>query len=603
MRLALASLALLALAGCKHTFQYPYSPAQLRADSERWPGDALVHYLGQTDADIAVCSRTPPPLVVRTDGELVGPFVAALEEQALRPDTWQACATRLVPALPPESQELTWEGLARVVRSLFGGGPDAAPRLIAAHEVLASRPRTPSPALTGLARELGEYPRDRLAPPLVPLFDTVLGTLELEAGRFQGHVVTGQDIVNTQDDGLLLRMATRLPDTGLREQAKKRLVQLRIERSPTREVKERAAEVELAVLQTGRWAQPARSLEGLQPQQPFSLPYALLARQDVRNQRVSFTVLNQADVQVAHAVELGALVSFEVGWSRPLVVCLPPGALSVEPCIDERELEVASADVTLDAEGRLQLPEELSLARLVELARADEGLVLPVRLGGRLATSLSVPVRLLTPPSIIFEGDHGMPGPAVNVVVQPARSALLFSTVSELNERRLAVLPRAAPGEFEVVSRGGEGLPGEQGLDGYDGARGSDGHAAQCPSQRAGDGGTGGDGSRGGDGGPGGPGGAGGFVSVTLQCGGSCPAEEQWSRRIVHSRGGAGGEGGRGGNGGRGGAGGHGGTSASCRSGSLPAGNTGRSGSDGPRGRRGPSGPDGRDGLVQFTVE
>lgn len=603
MRFALVSFLVLAFTGCKHHFPLPYSTNQLRADSDKWPGDALVHYLSQPNADVAVCSLAPPPVVTRTDDELVEPFVMALEKQALAPDRWQACANRLVPAVPPAAQEDFWQRLSKTILALFDMGEPGAERLIAAHEVLAARPRSESPALAKLSQDLVSYRRDGLAPPLMPLFDTFVGTLELESGRFQGRAVTAQDIANAQDDGLLLRMAARLPDDALRTQAKQRLVRLRIERSPTAEVQQRAAEVEVAVMQTGRWAQPASALKLAGPEAPAELPFTMLVQQNVEQQVVTLISKGEERVDVAPVIDVGPLLRFSVGWSRPLGVCQPPAALSVEPCVDGREVEISTNEVSVDDEGRLHLPEQLSMERAVEIARAGEGIVVPVRLSGKLVTSLSVPLQFLAPPPIVYMGEVAAQGPSVNVVVHPSPTGLLFSTVDERGERRLAVLGKGTTGGFEIVSLGGPGYDGQEGQRGYDGNRGYDGSSARCPSTPAQDGGRGGNGTRGGDGGPGGPGGAGGFVSVSIQCGGTCPEVERLVRLIVFSRGGKGGDGGAGGRGGEGGRGGSGGSSASCKGNFLSSGSSGRNGDDGQRGRAGQDGPQGRAGVVQVRVE
>jgi hypothetical protein len=598
MRLLLVLLALVATTGCRHTFPTPYSRAQLRLDSDKWPGDALVHYLSQGSADVEVCGPTTE--LQRLDEKLVEPFIDALEDR-LPPGTWQACAVRIVPALDEETQELTWERLARIVKALFTQNQTA--RLLAAHEVIATRPRVPSLALERLSGELENLDRQRLEPALVPLVDTFISTLELEQGRLRGKVLTAADIENEQDDGLLARMTSRLPDEALRQNAKRRLIRLRIERSPTREVKERADEVERAVLATGRWAQPAKSLQLERPEAPLPLPFSVVAAQDVETQVVGLSARASNGDEVASRLELASVLRFPVGWSRPLVLCEPAERLSVEPCLDPLEVEVANPMVRFDAQGVLRLPESITMERAFELAHEDVGIVLPVRLSGRLVTSLQIPLSFLAPEPIRFVADQAEIGPAVNVVVQLAPSALLFSTVSQTGARKLAVLPRGTTTAFEVASIGGVGLTGRDGRQGRDGRRGYDGMNAACPSTPAQDGGRGSDGQRGGDGWPGGPGGDGGLVRVQLQCGGRCPAEEAFVRSIVFSRGGAGGPGGDGGRGGKGGDGGRGGSSASCSGSFLSSGSSGFSGHDGPRGADGERGPDGRPGLVELVVE
>ena len=414
MRLSLLSLTLLAATGCHHRFPLPYTATQLLTDSARWPGEGLVHYLTQPNADVSVCTLTPPNALRRTDEALVDPFVAALEENMLTPDRWQSCATRLVPALPPASREYTFGRLSRVILSLLDV-EKSAPRLIAAHEVLATRPREPSPSLEALLGRLTQFPRERLAPAVPPVFDALVSTLELDHGQLSGRVLTDADITNTQDEALLARMATRLPDANLRMSARRRVIRLRIERSEFSEVKARAAEVEAAVMEQGRWVQPVASLRLEKPELPLALPFQALVRQHVNQQVVTLLAPGKDRDELLPLLDLKASLHFSVGWSRPLSMCQAPSALAVEPCIDAREVEVANPMVKIDAEGVVRLPERLAMVDAMGLARADEGLVLPIRLAGKLVTSLQVPLRFEVPESIYFEGNVGERGPAVNV--------------------------------------------------------------------------------------------------------------------------------------------------------------------------------------------
>jgi hypothetical protein len=606
VRLTALVVLFLAATGCKHRFPLPYTTDQLIRDSSRWPGEALVHYVGQPNADISVCALAGPNSLKRTDEELVEPFVEALEANTLTPERWQSCATRLVPALAPAEQEFSYGRLARVILSLLTEEQGAA-RLIAAHEVLATRPRGPSPSLEALLGRLSEWPRERLAPTLPPVFDALVATLELDHGRLGGKALTEAEVVATQDELLLSRMATRLPDAGLRESAQRRLIRLRIERSEFTEVKARAAEVEAAVMAQGRWAQPVSKVKLSRPEPPLSLPFLALVRQNIEEQVATLLVPGETEAQLMPVLDLKASLRFPVGWSKPLALCQPAAAMQVDPCIEAREVEVANPMVQLDAEGMLRLPERLEMAQAFDLARADEGLVLLVRLSGQLVTSLQVPLRFEAPRPIHFVGREAEQGPSVNVVVIPATSVLLFSTVSESGERKLAVLPRGVSSSFEVASIGGDGVTGRSGRTGHEGSTGYSGASATCPSMPGQAGGRGGDGGQGGDGGDGGPGGDGGLVSVTLQCGGPCQADEQFVRTLIKSRGGDGGSGGSGGSGGRGGSGGSGGSGTSCttdgRSQFLSSGSSGSSGNDGPRGRDGYRGSDGRAGPVQFRVQ
>ncbi|MFO0595309.1 MAG: hypothetical protein U0228_08395 [Myxococcaceae bacterium] len=604
VRTLVAVLSLGVLAGCKHTFPTPYTMTQLSQDSERWPGEALVHYLKQENADVAVCELGSTNALHRLDDDLVDPFVTALEEENLRAERWQACATKLVPSVQRELREYFLGRLAKVVLALLTDETGAA-RLIAAHEVFASRPREPSPSLDALTERLLGFDRGRLPPGLPPVFDSLVTTLEFDKGSYLGKPLTVADIEANQDDGLLMRMATRLPTEDLRNAAKHRLVQLRIARSEWPEVKNRAAEVEAAVVATGRWAQSAASLELARPDPPLSLPFNALVKQDVSGGRATLLAPGEKHAEVLPTLDLKPHVKFPVKWSRPLGLCRAPEVMAVDPCVDRKEVEFQGI-AKVDGEGVMHLPDTMPMQQAFELARSGDGaLVMSVRLKGQLVTSLSVPLRYLRPQPSYFEGAVGQKGPSVNVAAQTAGDLFLLEAVSETGERRYVVLARGDAQGFEFGSMGGHGMQGYEGAKGTDGSKGYNGMNASCPSTPATSGGPGGIGGPGGNGGDGGPGGDGGLVQVSFRCAGpSCAGDAVLLRSVIRSRGGPGGRGGSGGRGGTGGAGGNGGSGTSCTvngtTQSLSSGSSGAKGADGQRGYDGRQGPDGADGLVKF---
>ncbi|MBL8915849.1 MAG: hypothetical protein JNM17_34440 [Archangium sp.] len=605
-----------ALAGCKHHFPLPYSLEQLGEDSFHWPGEALVHYLSQENADVGVCHSGP---LQRLDEELADPFVEALREKTLKPERWSACGKLLVPAITPALREFLLGRLAKVVLALLDETKqDTAEQLLAANDVLQARPREPSASLDALLNRFDQLDRSKLQPSLPPVFDALLTTLELDHGELGGKPVTAEDIAVAQDDLLLMRMTQRLPNEALRETAKRRLVRLRIERSDWPEVRARADEVERALMTTGRWAQSVKKLELERPELPMPLPVQLVVHQQLTRQVAqlwaggfSAATPSARDgaqrEEVVPTLDLRPQLRFPVKFSRPLMLCSAPEAMRVDPCVDVRELEFSGL-VSIDDEGVGRLPEQLPMKQVFELARSAEGMVVAVRMNGKLVTSLTVPLRFMPPSSSYFSGDTGGPGPAVNIVAQSAGDFLLFEGVSETSERRYVVYPRDTTVGFEFGSRGGDGYRGNDGTDGRDGTNGVNGMNASCPNFPATVGGAGGNGTNGGNGTDGGDGGNGGPVSAELRCAGPCPPEDvALVRRIVVSRGGSGGRGGTGGRAGDGGRGGRGGSGTTCTnstggtaSTTLNAAQDGFRGSDGSRGLDGNDGRDGHDGHVTF---
>lgn len=574
--------------GCAHTFPARYDLEALRADSAQWPGEALVHYLSRPGADTAACERAH---FSRVDSALVEPFVDSLESGRVPLPLWTACAQRLLPALPVASRALFLERLSpRAVT--FVERRDLA-RLHAVSEVLATRPREPAPALRRLRSSLAAAPPN-------PLVDSLRGLLDLDDGLLNGQPLTEPTVLQLEDEPLLRRIDARAPDEALPTAARRRIVRLHLAQSTMREVRERAAEVEAAVLAEGRWAQPVASLAAPVPQPPLVAPVDVRVSQDIAAQ-LAFPFVAGDDARRPPAIDLRPLLRFHVGWSEPLPLCDDPAALAVTPCIKASEVRLGTGFATLDASGVLHLVGKWAMADAVDLTRAGLGLVVPVKLGERLSQVVQVPLTAQVPGSFCFEGAPTERGPLVSALVVPAAQGLLVEAVDEKNRRVQFVLPRNAAG-VEFGSCGGRGRAGTPGSPGLNGSAGTTGSSAMCPSSPGGRGGNGGNGGPGGAGGDGGPGGEGSALRVELRCGQACE-DEPLVRALFRSRGGLGGEGGPGGRGGTGGAGGAGGSGTSCyqngKSTYASGGSSGSNGSAGPQGPQGKRGAPGRDGPVE----
>ncbi len=589
-RLAPLVLAL-ALLRCAHTFPPDYGLNELRADSARWPGEALVHSLTRPRGDPSACLSSN---FRRMDDELVDPLVAALGSPTLPAATWGTCVTTLLPTLPPLSRRRFFDRLSSRTLDLVEQGRRVPLETVLS--VLIDRQREASKELHELLERL-QTARD-VRPDLAPVVAALKEVLELDEGRLSGAPLTPDRTLTLDDEVLLRRVINRAFDEAVRVAARRRIIRLHLASSPVPEVKNRAAAVEAAVMQSGRWVQPLASLPPAIMKDPLTLPTALRASQNVSTQLVRLTVGDDE----APRIDLTADLRFSVGFSQPLGLCRPPQLLDVTPCIDAREVQLGTGFAKLTGDGALEFPETLAMVDLVELVRAGLGLVVPIELAGRRVQVLQVPITVLQPGAFFFEG--AAKGPAVNVVVVPVTQGLLVDAVDEQGSRRQVVVPRA-PTAFELGSRGGRGTPGTSGSPGANGSRGSNGMTASCPSSSGTNGGAGTNGGRGGDGGRGGPGGAGGPVKVSIECGKDCE-DEALVRAFIRSRGGLGGPGGQGGPGGRGGDGGSGGSGTSCysngRTTSLSGGSNGARGSDGARGSNGAPGPPGLDGPVQVLA-
>lgn len=574
--------------GCAHTFPARYDVESLRADSAKWPGEALVHYLSRSGADDTVCERSN---FARVDSALIDPFVDSLDTERVPLPLWTSCAQRLLPSLPAELRTDFLERLARRAAT-FVERPDFV-RLRATYDVFATRPREPSPALRKLRSRLVDQPD---AKSLNALISALRALLDLDDGVLNGQPLTEAIALQLDDEALLQRIDARAPDEALRLAARRRIVRLHIAQSMVREVKARAEEVERAVLATGRWAQPLASLSPPVPQPPLVPPLDVRVSQDIGAQ-LAFPFVAGDDARRAPAIDLRPLLRFHVGWSEPLPLCEDRAALAVNPCIDATEVKLGSGFATLDSAGVLHVRAQWAMADAVDLTRAGLGLVVPVKLGERLAQVVQIPLTAQVPGSYCFEGEPTDRGPLVSAAVVPAVQGLLVEAVDEKGRRVQFVLPRNAAG-FEFGSCGGRGRPGSPGARGMNGSSGTSGSSAMCPSSPGGRGGNGSNGTAGGPGGPGGPGGDGGGVRVELQCGKGDCADEALVRAVFRSRGGLGGDGGPGGAGGQGGSGGAGGSGTSCyANGKTTYASGGSPGSNGSAGSTGPNGPRGAPGI------
>ena len=588
-------LPLLLLTGCAHRFPAQYGLDELRADSEKWPGDALIHYLSRPGPDVeAACDAAN---FTRVDSSLVGPFVAGIDNAAVPINRWLPCAQKLLPTLPEAQRVAFVEELAKRVPDFVDGGE--LQRLRVAYLLFSERPRDPAPALGKLAAK--DMPS--AIPEIRAQVDELRALIELEAATLNGAPLTVEAIAKLEDEALLRRIGARAPDEALRIASRRTIVRLHIAASPLREVKERAAEVEAAVFAHGRWAQPVESLAAPAPQPALVLPVDVRFSQDISAQLAAPFLAND-ERKRAPAIDLRPFLRFHVGWSEPLALCEPAEALSVLPCVDARELQVGTGFASLDASGTLRLIPKWAMADAIDLSRAGLGLVVPVLLGDRPTQVLQVPLTAQPPSSFCFQAASTNHGPRVNAMVVPVTQGLLVEAVDDRNQRVQFVLPRGAAG-FEFGSCGGDGVPGTAGARGANGAAGTPGSSASCPGAAGGRGGNGGNGYPGGRGGDGGPGGDGGAVRVELRCGNNCD-DELLVRSVFHSRGGRGGAGGAGGPGGSGGPGGAGGASTSCyqngKTNFVSGGSQGSRGSDGPRGADGMPGVDGHDGPVEVIL-
>jgi hypothetical protein len=589
-------------------------------------GAALAHYLGQPDATPAVCSR-------ESRGPHVGPLSArdfsdlsdGLLDATIPPALWRRCAAALFVRSPEAESARFLDAMGRAYRTLLRDGDletrsSLKAELDALHQTFLSRPPAVEPT-AGLLASLVDDLRSALTHQRLGPIGTAYGrdlvtVLDLERGIWEGRPVTvgtlDQAMART-DEATLRRFALRLPDPTLRTEARRRIVRLHIAASAWPEVLQHAAEVESAVLATGRNAVDVAQHPPVRGSiDPAHLPTRdVLGRQDVGAQTVTFlgyggpapglSVMPEIDLRGALLIEL-------LGVSRPVSLCDAADSLGVAPCVRADDVTIDSPLSYPDGDGTFHFVDHVSSSQAVSLAGGQPQVDLPIKVAGILVFTLALPLYFERPSPLLFSGSTGAAGPGLRLAIQLLDGQRLVFTVEAGKRPLVAVVERRDAGDFAIVSRGGDGYAGSRGRDGSDGLDGSPGTPASCPMASGGNGGDGSPGENGGRGEDGGAGGPGADIRVEVACDANeCGPLFALLKPIVRSEGGSGGPGGPGGRGGRGGNGGPGGSGTLCTDSNgnavtLPAGLTGRNGPDGTDGFGGAQGANGAPGQILFTT-
>ncbi|RLB44559.1 MAG: hypothetical protein DRJ42_31450 [Deltaproteobacteria bacterium] len=629
--LALTTLsALLALTACdlpvarhheNHALPLPAARVQQLND-----GDAVVSYLRQRDADPSVCNPTASgPHVVFTDPRHFEDLVDGIGRGA-RPDKWADCMHEMLGKVQaPDAAVLLGRLLEQYVLRIAYANLEDDPAVMEQLEVIRrvyserqpGRDATPArrrATLTAL-RELDE---EALSPFRRKVRDAALLVLYLEEGMLPDgrrvNIESLDELVAVGAEDELLIYSRRIPDEALRTEAARRLVRLRIARSPFARVQSDPRAIETRVMALGRnpvalaanWPTRVDFDAARMPVRGISI------LQDVRSQRARLASWRgqRQNVSVVPALDLRPVLTFTVpGYSAVLRLCAAAEELRVEPCVDARELSIGLPFAHLEDDGHFRIAEEIEFAHVLSLARAGPGFRIPILLSGAPLVDAIWEVDYETTGPAVFAPGYGEAGPPISVVVDSSDPRFHLYAINAYGRDLQVVIEPDEMRQFAVVAAGGNGRPGDRGQDGNDGSNGTNGTNASCPNTQGTSGGSGSNGGPGGAGGPGGNGGPGGSIAAKLICGPSrCPELMAELRSTLHAPGGSRGPGGAGGSGGRGGSGGSGGSSTTCtdadgQSHSVSGGSAGSDGSDGPRGAHGPDGLPGPNGRVILEVQ
>lgn len=597
----------LLLAHCAPKLPLPYTQGQLRADMREHPGYALAHYLGQANADPAVCGEGHG-YQPRMDEQFFDRVFDAFEEGKTDEGHFATCMINLLPRASAQMSSFALTLAARTyIDTLpeYQESPGALAKMQALLKIISARPagvQWSKPDLSAFRaqlvhlltdEEVGGATRAQVA--------EMLAVVDLETGRHEGEFVTNETIDGIDDIDILSRFNKRLPSADLRAHARRRIVRIRIADSKYPEVREDAARVERAVMKTGRNPLPAdvRVLDS-EYDTDSGPAVGVFIRQHRPTNTATFLGFSrtQGKISVFPAIELRDRLRFKVPLVESLVTfCAPADELDPSPCIDSSNLRLDNDVAHFDENGSVHFVEHLKIDTAIDLL--DDGGYFRLSPGSTTQPYASIDFGLWyeSPGSFVQEGSHGGRGPDLRITVRERHGRFIFNVSG-----RKFVVQRGDAGRLQIGSRGGRGRTGSAGMPGMNGSAGMSGSPASCYGSGT-NGGRGGNGTSGGNGGPGGKGGDGGKVLVTFACDGpQCAASRKLLRSMLVSEGGAGGAGGPGGRGGAAGPGGRGGSGTSCTANGQTryqsGGGSGSSGSPGSAGMSGSSGSPGRAGKI-----
>ena len=603
-----------AASGCRPTFPLPYTTAMLAADNS---GPALVHFLGQRDASPSVCDpRNRGPHITAFQEDTWDELVDGLVEGRMPPSAFAGCVDRILKGVSPRRTVGLMDRMGAAYKKLLKNADVEKVRglraqLDALQKLYLDRPNevhVHHELMAKMMEELDAAMEKRLFGPVAQRYaEEIAATYNLEQGEWKGRpvtVATLDQLHGASDEKLLKRFAARLPDAGLRVEARRRLIRVRIAGSAFDEVRQNPKDVEEIVMQNGKYPispQDFPPLSGAFNAEKLPLR-GVLVRQHVHEQTITLLGYqgDKPGVSVLPSLHLRNAVNFQLkGISQPVTLCSASKDDDVTPCLPSEVVALKNPMAYLDDDGAFHFIEHASARDAVTLTKGGGEFLLPIAVAGKSLLTLRWGVWFEVPEDLAFSGDQvGGPGPDLGVGVDYRDPRRLVYSVSDGGAPLFAVVEMADALAFHVMSRGARGATGYSGEPGRPGYRGQNGSSAQCPSSPGQHGGAGSPGTHGGPGGPGGPGGRGGDVRVDVHCSAGCAQVMPILAQTVLSLGGAGGYGGAGGPGGPGGAGGSGGAGTTCYSdGSSYSLSSGSTGAYGPSGLAGPNGRPGRPGA------
>jgi hypothetical protein len=444
--------------------------------------DALVAYLGQPDADAAVCdARSLGPHLAAADAATRRALVGGLVDGKIAPQTWLDCANKLEKSAPPADAAAIIDDAGRGYAAVIGARDfESSPAQQARLDVLQrfyverknelhGNAKVDDKLFASLRRAV--FGR-KLGPIATRMGTALLDAVDIEHGLWQGESIDQGTIAVLgahADEPTLERFMLRLPEPTLRDRAKRSLVDLHIARSPFPEVHDNADAVEAALMTSGK---NKLSLKDHAPKSAqidvTKLPArAVIVRQALVEQTA--TLLGAAPnrgLSVLPPLSMrGALQVNVDGVSRPVTVCEPSRALDPSPCIDPKDVALGS-QALYPERSRFRFVEHMPLAGAITLAKPHD-LVVPVAVGGQSLASFTLALRFETPTPLVYRSlGASEKGPRLLVDVDHRDPLRYLYSVRGGDIPRIAVTEADATAGFHIVSKGGTGEAGAPGATG-----------------------------------------------------------------------------------------------------------------------------------------
>lgn len=178
--------------------------------------------------------------------------------------------------------------------------------------------------------------------------------------------------------------------------------------------------------------------------------------------------------QIVSAIDLKDALHIEVdGLSRPVTLCSSESgtdSLEPTPCVSPKDVVIDHPLAKLHADGTLSLQEKLTVTQFLQLAKSKDGLVLPIRIGGKRWLNLSWNPYFQQPSSLVLTAQgEGTDGPTLWVLIDHRDISRFLISVVRKGDTRQILLDLSDAIGFQIVS---QGAVGSQGLDGGNGGNG-----------------------------------------------------------------------------------------------------------------------------------